>query len=58
MGRIKYLTPGHHGPDIPNVLVGQGNGRNVLVPTPDEAHEPSVLPSDFGKADNRSGTMD
>lgn len=58
MGGIKCLTSGHHGPDNSNVLVGQCNGRDIPVPSPDEIYEPSVLLlSNFGITYDRSGTM-
>ncbi len=59
MGRIKFLTADHHGPDGPDILVGQCDGCNIFVSPPNQANEPRVLLLlGFGKADNRSGTVD
>lgn len=59
MGWIKCLAPGHHGPDNSDVLVGQGNGCNVLVASPDKTDQPGIfLLFGFSKADDRTSAVD
>ena len=59
MSGIKFFTLGHHGPYNSDVLIGQGNGCNILVSSPNETYEPWVFfQPGFSKADDSSGAVD